>query len=188
MLELHQQDSGGFTYHSERVLKGPGLTLSLHSDICTKQNFFDKNLRLTKEGCKHQGGLTMPLIQISLVKGKSPKYIKAIADGIHAALQTAWKIPEHDRFQVINEYKKSHFHFDKTMWGVKRSDDVILIYITSIKRSLAMKKKLYLELVKVLGKHPKVRKEDIFVSIVQNDKEDWSFGNGVAQILESIKH
>ena len=87
----------------------------------------------------------MPLIQIHLAKGKSAKYIKAVADGIHQALCVAWKIPQNDRFQMITEYKKEHFHFDKTIWGVKRSDDVIAIYITSIKRSQALKKKLYHE-------------------------------------------
>jgi len=43
----------------------------------------------------------MPLIQISLAQGKSPKYIKAVADGVHQALRTAWKIPINDRFQII---------------------------------------------------------------------------------------
>ncbi|HSX25507.1 MAG TPA: tautomerase family protein [Chlamydiales bacterium] len=126
----------------------------------------------------------MPLIHVHLVKGKSPKYIKAVCDGIHKALRTAWKIPHNDRFHLVSEHKKAHFHFDKTIWGVKRSDDLIVIYITSIARSVEMKKKLYAEFVKVLGKNPKVRKEDVFVSIVQIDKENWSFGNGVAQFLE----
>lgn len=125
----------------------------------------------------------MPLIQIHLIKGKTARYTKSIADGIHQALITAWKIPKNDRFQIITEHKKSHFHFDKTIWNVQRSDHVIVIYITSIKRSQMMKKKLYQELVKVLTKNPKVRKEDIFVTIVQVAREDWSFGNGVAQLL-----
>lgn len=124
----------------------------------------------------------MPLIQISLVEGKSPEYIKAVADGIHEALCTAWAIPKNDRFQLITEYKKDHFYIDKTIWDVKRSDDVIVIYITSIVRTAEMKKNFYKELVKVLGLNPKVRKEDIFVSIVHNDRENWSFGNGIAQL------
>ena len=74
----------------------------------------------------------MPLIHIHLVKGKSPKYIQAVCDGIHNALKTAWRIPENDRFQIVSEHKKEHFYFDKTIWGVKRSDDLILINITSI--------------------------------------------------------
>jgi phenylpyruvate tautomerase PptA (4-oxalocrotonate tautomerase family) len=126
----------------------------------------------------------MPLIQIHLAKGKSPKYIRAVTDGIHKALIKAWKIPENDRFQLVSEYKKSHFHFDKTIWGVKRSNNVIAIYITSIERSLEMKTNLYQELVKELGKNPKVRKEDIFVIIVHTGRENWSFGNGSAQLLD----
>jgi len=125
----------------------------------------------------------MPLVQIHLRKGKTSKYIKAVSDGVHQALCTAWKIPKNDRFQMISEYKKEHFHFDKTIWGVKRSDNLIAIYITSIRRSQAMKKKLYQELVKILGKNPKVRKEDVFVTIAQVQREDWSFGNGLAQLL-----
>lgn len=127
----------------------------------------------------------MPLIHIHLVKGKPQRYIKAVCDGIHIALMTAWNIPNNDRFQLVSEYKKAHFNFDKTIWGVKRSNDVIVIYITSISRSVAMKKKLYRELVKILGENPKVKKEDIFVTIVTVGREDWSFGNGIAQLTDS---
>lgn len=127
----------------------------------------------------------MPLVHIHLVKGKSAKYIKAVGDGIHQALTTAWKIPQNDRFQLVSEYKKAHFHFDKTIWGVKRSDNLIAIYITSISRSPALKKKLYKELIKVLGDNPKVRQEDVFVTIVTVGREDWSFGNGIAQLTDS---
>lgn len=125
----------------------------------------------------------MPLIQISLVEGKSPEYIKSLADGIHKALCNAWKIPENDRFQMITEHKKSHFYIDKKIWDVNRSDDVVVIYITSIPRTAEMKKNLYQELVIILGENPKIRKEDIFVSIVHNNREDWSFGNGIAQMM-----
>lgn len=126
----------------------------------------------------------MPLIQISLIKGKPKKYVRAVADGIHNALCSVWGIPEDDRFQLITEYEKRNFIINKKIWNVNRSDDVIVIYITSIMRPLEMKKKLYQELVKVLGENPGVRKEDIFVSIVQNDRENWSFGNGIAQLME----
>ena len=77
----------------------------------------------------------MPLIHVHLVKGKSAKYVQTLCDGIHEALVTAWKIPVNDRFHMVSEHKKSHFHFDPTIWGVKRSSDLVVIYITSIKRS-----------------------------------------------------
>lgn len=124
----------------------------------------------------------MPLVQIRLVKGKTSKYKKAVRDGIHQALMNAWGIPANDRFQLVEEYKKEHFHFDKTIFGIKRSDDLIAIYITSRKRTKPQKKKLYQELVKTLGADPGVRPEDIFVTIVTVGLEDWSFGNGKAQL------
>lgn len=126
----------------------------------------------------------MPLIQIHLIEGKSPEYIEAVRDGIHSALMTSWNIPEHDRFQLVTEYKKDHFHIDKTVFGVKRSDDVIVIYITSRPRTEDQKKMLYKELVKELDKRANVRSEDIFVTIVTVGLEDWSFANGIAQATD----
>lgn len=127
----------------------------------------------------------MPLIHIHLAEGKSPKYIKALMDGVQKALVKAWKIPKTDRFQMVTEHKKDYFHFNPQIWGVKRnSKDLVLIYITSIFRSAAMKKELYQELVHILTKNPRLRKEDLFVSIVTVKKEDWSFGNGIAQLTD----
>jgi 4-oxalocrotonate tautomerase len=126
----------------------------------------------------------MPLIHIHLIEGKSKKYIDSVMEGVHQALIKAWQIPLTDRFQLVSEYKKSHFHFNKQIWGVNRSDDLIAIHITSIARSKEMKKKLYKELAQTLAKKAKVRPEDVFVTIVGVTKEDWSFGNGIAQFLD----
>jgi 4-oxalocrotonate tautomerase len=126
----------------------------------------------------------MPLVQIHLMKGKPTKYLKKLRGGIQEALCTAWKIPETDQFQIISEHKKSHFSINKTIWGVKRSNDVIVLSIRSIQRSAALKKKLYAELARVLEEKIGLRPEDLFVSIVGIGKDDWSFGNGIAQFLE----
>ncbi|WP_255700957.1 tautomerase family protein [Polynucleobacter sp. IMCC 29146] len=80
------------------------------------------------------------------------------------------------------EHKKSHFLIDKMMWNGNRSDDVVVIHITSVLRTKEMKLNLYSELVKVLTVNPGVRKEDIFVTIVDNTPENWSFGKGLAQL------
>ncbi len=117
----------------------------------------------------------MPLVQIHLLKGKSPQYIQAVADGIHQALRTLWKV-KIGRFQTIQEYPKGHFYIDKTFLGVKRSEHTILICITTTGCSSEMKKKLYRELVQILGKKPKVKKEDIWVNIIQIEREDWFLG------------
>ena len=68
------------------------------------------------------------------------------------------------------------------MWDGNRSDDVVVIHITSVLRTKEMKLNLYTELVRVLTVNPGVRKEDIFVTIVDNNPENWSFGKGLAQL------
>lgn len=127
----------------------------------------------------------MPLVHISLQEGKSPEYIQALADGIHEALCTAWEIPQNDRFQIIHEHRSTHFLIDKKMWDINRSDNVIVIYIISISRSTEMKVKFYKEVVKILKKKPGIREEDVFISILHNEKDCWSFGNGIAQLIAS---
>jgi 4-oxalocrotonate tautomerase len=68
------------------------------------------------------------------------------------------------------------------MWDGNRSDDVVVIYITSVTRTKEMKLNLYTELVKALTANPGVRKEAIFVTMVGNDLENWSFGKGLTQL------
>ena len=45
----------------------------------------------------------MPLVNISILKGKSPEYINAVADGINAAAIETMGFPEDDRYQVIHQ-------------------------------------------------------------------------------------
>jgi len=65
---------------------------------------------------------------------------------------------------------------------IARSDDVTLVQITlSTGRSLELKKALYARMADLLEKSPGLRKQDLFVSLLEVSKENWSFGNGIAQ-------
>ena len=54
----------------------------------------------------------MPLVKVSLLKGKSKEEKKALLDAIHSALIEAFQIPENDRNQRINEPQLDN-------WGVR---------------------------------------------------------------------
>lgn len=45
----------------------------------------------------------MPLVSISILKGKSPAYIKAVADGINSAVIETMGFPLDDRYQIIHQ-------------------------------------------------------------------------------------
>jgi phenylpyruvate tautomerase PptA (4-oxalocrotonate tautomerase family) len=54
----------------------------------------------------------MPLVRISLLKGKSNDRIRAIADSVHQALTETFEVPPDDRFQFVDQYEPEEFIYD----------------------------------------------------------------------------
>lgn len=48
-------------------------------------------------------------------------------------------------------------------------------------RTLDQKKALFARIADKLSSNPGLRKQDIFINLVEVAKENWSFGNGIAQ-------
>src|SRR5215469_3970033 len=72
----------------------------------------------------------MPLVRVSLRKGKPAAYRKAILDGIYQAMISTFNVPNEDRFMVINEHDEADFSYSPTYLGINRTDDLILIQLT----------------------------------------------------------
>ena len=127
----------------------------------------------------------MPLVRISLLKGKSPEYLRAIADGVHQALHEAFSAPADDRFQLIDEYEPGRLIYDPDYLGVRRDDDVVFVTIThSNWRDTRAKRALYRRVVELLAKTPGIRPENVQIILSSNRQEDWSFGNGLASYVK----
>jgi phenylpyruvate tautomerase PptA (4-oxalocrotonate tautomerase family) len=123
----------------------------------------------------------MPLVKIHLRKGKSPEYIRAVADGVHAALAAHANVPADDRFQLIHEYAADDIIAHPSYAGVARTADLIVIEITlNAGRTLEIKKELYAGIARRLEEDPGVRPDDVLVNLVEVVKENWSFGRGLA--------
>jgi phenylpyruvate tautomerase PptA (4-oxalocrotonate tautomerase family) len=124
----------------------------------------------------------MPLVRVDLKKQQDPTYAKRIGQQIYAALRSAIGVPENDNFQVLAEHDEQHFIFDPQYLGIQRSDGLVVIQITlSEGRTLEQKKLLYKTIVENLNTQLAVRLEDVFINLVEVKKENWSFGNGIAQ-------
>jgi 4-oxalocrotonate tautomerase len=127
----------------------------------------------------------MPLVRISLRRGKPAAYRRAIADGVYTALRETFNVPEEDRFITISEHDEDRFVFSRTYMGIERSDDLVILQITvSNTRSVEQKKALFARIAELLSQTPGVRREDVFVNLVEVVKENWSFGNGIAQYAD----
>ena len=128
----------------------------------------------------------MPLVRVALRKGKSPEYRRALSNSIHRAMVETIKVPEQDRFQIITEHDADSLIYDPSYLGISRSDGVVLIQIAlSAGRTLEVRKALFARIAERLREGPGVRPEDVFVSLVEVAKENWSFGNGIAQYASS---
>jgi 4-oxalocrotonate tautomerase len=123
----------------------------------------------------------MPLVRIDLRKGKDAAYRSKIGHVIYEALLSVG-VPAKDRFQVVSEHDADNFLFDADYLGIKRSDDLVIIQITwNEGRTLEQKKALYKAIADELKAKIGLRPEDVFINLVEVKKENWSFGNGVAQ-------
>jgi 4-oxalocrotonate tautomerase len=124
----------------------------------------------------------MPLVRISLRAGKSVAYKQAIGDGIYQAMLEVFAVPKDDRFIVLSEHAESEFQFSKTYLDIARSDDLVIVQVTANNtRTVEQKKAFFARIAELLSQNPGVRKEDVFISLVEVAKENWSFGNGIAQ-------
>ena len=124
----------------------------------------------------------MPLVRIALRKGTTPDFRRKLSDAVHRAMVETIKVPELDKFQVVTEHDAEGLVYDPSYLGIARTDGVVFIQITlNAGRTLEAKKALYARIAELLREAPGVRPEDVLISLVEVTRENWSFGNGIAQ-------
>lgn len=127
----------------------------------------------------------MPLTRVALRRGKSAEYKRAVLDGIYEAMRETFRVPEDDRFMLIDEYDNENILYSASYPGIPHSDDLLIIQLTvNDTRTVDQKKALYASIVEKLSNNPGVRQEDVLINLVEVAKENWSFGIGVAQYAE----
>jgi hypothetical protein len=125
----------------------------------------------------------MPLLRFDLIEGRSELEVRTILDVTHEVLIETLKVPKRDRYQVVHEHKRSRIVVEDTGLGFTRSDNVLLLQVTSRPRSREMKENFYRLLVERLATRCEISPNDVIVNFVTNADEDWSFGAGRAQFL-----
>ena len=125
----------------------------------------------------------MPLARIDLNKRASPELVRTVCDAVYNAMVEIANVPLHDRFQIVTRHGDDEILYPPEGYlGVRYSSDVIIIQITWVAgRSIEVKQKFYHRIVDEIHDKQRVRKEDVVIVLVDNAREDWSFGNGVMQ-------
>lgn len=120
----------------------------------------------------------MPLVNIAILQGKSPEYVKAIAEGVNAAVIETMNFPDDDRYQIITE----HAPHALEMQG-RTADRVMMHLVMRSGRPPEAKKAFYRKVVENLARDPGIDPANVLITIVENRDIDWSFRDGAAQFV-----
>ena len=126
----------------------------------------------------------MPLARIDLPRGKSAEYKQTIADVLLEAVVDVLKAPPGDRFQIITEHDADTLLLDPSYMNIERSADALIIQVTiSEGRTVEVKQAFFKFMADTLHTRLGLRREDLMMNLVEVKKENWSFGNGIAQYV-----
>ena len=125
----------------------------------------------------------MPLIHIDLIEGRSDAELKTLLHAAHRAVIAAFGVPIRDRYQIVQQHPRAHMIVEDTGLGLKRSDKVVVVQVTTRPRKKKQKEAFYRLLCEELEQACGIALSDVVVTMVENSDEDWSFGHGRAQFL-----
>lgn len=125
----------------------------------------------------------MPVVRVSLRKGKSAEFLRQVSSSIHQAMVEAFDVPEADCFQLFHQHEAEEIVYDRNYLGGPRSENYLLVAVTAGKeRSSETKRRFYRALVDRLSKSPGIATHDVMVVLSTTKGEDWSFANGVCRV------
>jgi len=125
----------------------------------------------------------MPLVRIDLSKDAPPERLRVVSQAVYGAMVEIANVPAHDKFQIVTRHSTDEIIYpDEGYLGISYSPDLIVIQVTWVGgRSTDVKKQFYRRIADEIHEKARVRKEDVWISLVDSVREDWSFGNGDMQ-------
>jgi 4-oxalocrotonate tautomerase len=125
----------------------------------------------------------MPLVRIDVSSSSSPETRRIIGEVIYDAMIAVAKVPEHDKFQIVSLHAPDELVFPKEGYlGIDYTAGIVFIQVTwNAGRSVDVKKAFYRKVADDLHEKARLRKQDVWISLVDVAPENWSFGNGEMQ-------
>ena len=124
----------------------------------------------------------MPFVRVSLPHDLDERQVAAIGDAVHESMVQTFNVPPKDRFQVLTRHAPHELVCTDEYLDIAHGPRVAFVQITCNEgRSVNMKKALYAQLAASIEAGGAIKAADVIVSLVEVAKENWSFGNGVAQ-------
>ena len=127
----------------------------------------------------------MPLVRIDLSNKHPESFARQVGDIVYNVMREQINVPEDDKFQIITRHDPMELNIPQSYLGIKYSEGIIFIQATiSFGRTIEVKKKLYKAICGALVQALEVRPQDVFINLLEVNKENWSFGNGEIQYAD----
>lgn len=124
----------------------------------------------------------MPLVRIDINKGHPAGFGRAVGEIVYRAMLSEINVPADDKFQIISTHEAEDIVIPTSYLGIEYSPGIVFIQITLNQgRTTELKQKFYKRIADDLSAELNVRKQDVFISLIEVNKENWSFGNGEMQ-------
>jgi 4-oxalocrotonate tautomerase len=125
----------------------------------------------------------MPLARIDIHEDAPSELVRIVSDAIYGAMVDLANVPLHDKFQVITRHASDEIIYPEAGYlGVKYSSQLIIIQVTWVGgRSMEVKRRFFHQIATEIHEKGNIRKEDVWINLVDTGREDWSFGNGEMQ-------
>lgn len=130
----------------------------------------------------------MPFVNVYYPEGLSNKIeFEKVSKSIHGSLVEHFRIPKNDYFQIFIPYPSNQFFYDPYYLledGKERTEKMIYVSITcGPGRTIDQKKSLYHSISKGISSQLNISTSDIFITLNETSTENWSFGQGLAQMI-----
>ena len=127
----------------------------------------------------------MPLVRIDVIENRrTPAQLHELADVVQDVMLDTFAAPARDRYQIITEHRPGQIIAEDTGLGFTRTDDLVVVQVFQQGRTEDQKRAMYRALAERLQQRTGLDPHDLIISVTENTRADWSFGEGVTQFLE----
>lgn len=126
----------------------------------------------------------MPFVRIDLPASTPAADLPAVSDAVHQALVKHFNVPADDLLQVLQRRAPDELVCTPEYVGVRHSKHVVFVQIDCAPgRSVAQKQALYADIAAGIARTTSFTANDVIIHLVETLRENWSFGNGLAQYV-----
>jgi phenylpyruvate tautomerase PptA (4-oxalocrotonate tautomerase family) len=124
----------------------------------------------------------MPLVRLELPDTFSAESARRAGDAVHNALVDTMGVPVDDRFQVLSRHAAGALVCTPGFLGVQHGARALFVQVVLAPgRTLQQKRAFYARTAADVAAALDVSPSDVIINLVETLRENWSFGDGIAQ-------